>query len=477
MNVLLISTYELGHQPFGLASPAAWLARAGARVRCLDLAVQPLDPALAREAGLIGLYLPMHTATRLAAELIGRLRELNPRAHLCCYGLYAPLNEPLLRGLGTGTILGGEFEPGLVALYRRLARADERPKTDDQVVSPHQNPRSSLVLGPSSFTQPEPTISLERLQFLPPDRNGLPPLDAYAYVELADGGRRAAGYTEASRGCKHTCRHCPIVPVYGGQFRVVQPDVVLADIRAQVAAGAEHITFGDPDFLNGPRHALAIVRALHAEHPALTYDATIKVEHLLRHAELLPELRATGCLFVTSAVEAVDDAILARLDKRHTRADFARAAGLLRAAGLPLNPTFVAFTPWISRAGYLDLLDTIAELGLVEHVAPIQYAIRLLIPARSRLLELEDVQALVEPFDQAALAYPWRHPDPGVDELQRAVLGAVQVRRDTRADTFAAVRELALAALGAEQPARGARERARRRDARPIPHMSEPWYC
>lgn len=477
MNVLLISTYELGHQPFGLASPAAWLARAGARVRCLDLAVQPLDPALAREAGLIALYLPMHTATRLAAELIGQLRQLSPRAHLCCYGLYAPLNEPLLRELGVGTILGGEFEPGLVALYQRLAAADERPMTNDQMVAQNHDQPSSVVFGRSSFTQPEPTISLERLQFLPPDRSGLPALGAYAFVELADGGQRAAGYTEASRGCKHTCRHCPIVPVYGGQFRVVQPPVVLADIRAQVATGAEHITFGDPDFLNGPRHALAIVRALHAEHPALTYDVTIKVEHLLRHAELLPELRASGCLFVTSAVESVDDAILARLDKRHTRADFVRAAGLLREAGLPLNPTFVAFTPWISRAGYLELLDTIAALDLVEHIAPIQYAIRLLIPARSRLLELAEVQALVEPFDQSALVYPWGHPDPGVDELQRAVQRAVQVRHESRAATFAAVRELALAALGAEQPAQGARERARRRDARPIPHMSEPWYC
>src|SRR5207253_1855094 len=111
----------------------------------------------------------------------------------------------------------------------------------------------------------------------------------------------------------HVCRHCPVVPIYNGQFRVVQPDVVLADIDAQVRAGAEHITFGDPDFFNGPTHAMRVVDALHAAHPHVTYDVTIKVEHLLRHGDLLPRLASTGCALVTSAVESIDDRVLALL--------------------------------------------------------------------------------------------------------------------------------------------------------------------
>ena len=190
-----------------------------------------------------------------------------------------------------------------------------------------------------------------------------------------------------------------MVPVYHGQFRVVQADVVLADVAAQVAAGAEHITFGDPDFFNGPTHALRIVEALHAAHPALTYDVTIKVEHLLGHRELLPRLRDTGCLFVTSAIESLDDRVLALLEKGHTRRDFFEAVALCRAGGLTIVPTFVAFHPWLSLEGYCDLLDVLADLDLVRHVAPIQLAIRLLIPEGSRLLELEEVRRLVGAFD------------------------------------------------------------------------------
>ncbi|RIK55538.1 MAG: radical SAM protein, partial [Chloroflexi bacterium] len=90
MNVVLISTYELGRQPFGLASPAAWLRELNAQVTCLDLAIQRLDEAAIAAAGLVAIHVPMHTATRITAHVLPRVRQINPQAHLCCYGLYAP---------------------------------------------------------------------------------------------------------------------------------------------------------------------------------------------------------------------------------------------------------------------------------------------------------------------------------------------------------------------------------------------------
>src|ERR1035438_3590394 len=275
----------MGRQPFGLASPAAWLRADGHDVTQADLSVTPMPGRAVESAGLIAFFLPMHTATKLFLRLVDRIRAVNPRAHLCAYGLYAPLNERLLRGAGVGTILGGEFETGLCDLARRLS-AD----------APAAVPKL-------------PAISTGRQQFLVPDRKGLPPLGAYAQLVVKDGTRRV-GYTEASRGCKHRCRHCPVVPVYGGLFRIVQPEIVLEDIRRQVGAGAAHITFGDPDFFNGPGHAIPIVEALHREWPWLSYDVTIKVSHLLQHRDLLAVLKRTNCAFVTSAIESLDVAAL-----------------------------------------------------------------------------------------------------------------------------------------------------------------------
>ena len=452
-KVVLLSTYELGRQPFGLASPAAWLRHAGAVVTCLDLAVQRLDEETIRAADLVAFYVPMHTATRLASALVPRVKALNPRAHLSFYGLYAPVNEGYLRSLGAETILGGEFEAGLVSLLARLPGGANR---DDQ---------------------PQPVISLARQKFLVPDRSDLESLSRYASLIL-NGEKRTVGYTEASRGCKHLCRHCPVVPVYGGQFRIVQREVVLEDIRRQVATGAEHITFGDPDFLNGIGHSLAIVKAFHDEFPHITYDVTIKIEHLLKHATHLPALRDTGCLFVTSAVESLDDRVLALLDKGHTRRDFEEVVRLFREVGLTLAPTFVPFTPWISLEGYLELLADLAEMDLVEHVGPIQLAIRLLIPAGSRLLELQEVRDLVGGFDDALLSYRWRHPDPRVDRLQAGLQELVRQEEAAgagRREIFGKVWLLAEEAAG--KPCRPLVEKPLGPARMPIPFMTEPWFC
>jgi hypothetical protein len=293
----------------------------------------------------------------------------------------------------------------------------------------------------------------------------MPSLDRYASLQMPDGSHRVVGSTDATRGCKHRCRHCPIVPVYDGQFRAVPVDVVMADIRAQVEQGAEHISFGDPDFFNGPAHARRLVAALHQEFPALTYDAIIKVEHLLAHRELLPLLTATGCLFITSAVESVDDDVLAKLEKGHTRADFLTAAALCRDAGVTLVPTFVAFTPWTTIDGYIELLRVVAEVGLVSNVAPVQWGIRLLVTWQSRLLELPDIQGAIGPFDAKSLTYPWRHSDPRVDLLQQQVMSLAGVRAQrSREEIFETISELAQVNL--ILPSRSA-----------IPYMNEPWYC
>jgi len=453
MNILLISTYELGHQPFGLAEPAAWLRRDGHDVVCLDLALDPLDEEAVRGAGLVALYVPMHTATRLAVAAAARIRALHPEAHLCFYGLYGPANEEFLRAIGAGTILGGEFESGLVSLAGRLAEGRDG-------------------------SQSEPVVSRERQRFLVPDRDGLPPLSRYAHLILPGGEKRTAGYVEASRGCKYLCRHCPVVPIYDGTFRVVQREVVLEDARRQAAAGARHITFGDPDFLNGPGHVMPIVEAMHRELPELTYDVTVKVEHLLRHADLLPGLESTGCLFVTTAVEAADDRILALLDKGHTRADFERVVETFDALDLGLVPTFVAFTPWISREGYVDLLEWLARLNLVDCVAPVQLALRLLIPPGSRLLELPEVRRMVGPVDREALMHPWVHPDPAMDRLAGE---AMEIAERGEAEGFGRRAIFAQLWRAAHASAGGGAGEIPALDLGPPrpspPRMSEAWYC
>src|SRR5437867_5436755 len=445
-DVLLIACYELGHQPLSVAWPAAFLERAGLRPAVMDLSVEPFDADRARRARLVAVAVPMHTALRLGVAAAARVRAVNPDAHVCFYGYYAALSADYLLTHGHAqTVLAGEMEEDLVALARAVAGGAPR------------------------------RVTLERLAFPAPARAALPALTEYAHLDRA-GATHLVGYVEASRGCRHGCRHCPIPPVYGRRFFVVPRDVVLADVRQQVEAGASHVTFGDPDFLNGPRHALAVAPALHAECPALTFDFTAKIEHLLDQREHLAELAGLGALFVVSAAESLDDAVLAILDKGHTRADIEAALALTRAAGLSLRPTWVAFTPWTTLDGSRAWLDFLAKEALVGATGPVQYALRLLVPPGSWLLDQPALRPHLRGLVPDGFHHAWSHPDPRVDALQSDVAAAVAAAADRREDaavTFDRVRALAAAAAGVAAPAPLGLARDRRRP----PRLSEPGFC
>jgi radical SAM superfamily enzyme YgiQ (UPF0313 family) len=451
-GVLLVSCYELGHQPLGIAWPGAFLERAGFKVDFLDLHTQALGEEKVRRAGFIGISVPMHTALRLGVRLAERIRELNSTCHICFYGLYASLNAEYLLQHCADSVLGGELEERLLSLIESLAAGRKADSPTDR------------------------GAALTRLRFPVPSRHALPPLERYAHL-AREGELLPAGYVEASRGCLHSCRHCPIPPVYGGRFFVVPQDAVLADIRQLVAAGARHISFGDPDFLNGPGHSLGILRRMHREFPELGFDFTAKVSHLLKHRALFTELVELGCRFVVSAVESLSDRVLARLQKGHSRADVLALAALARKAGLCLRPTFVSFTPWTTLDDYLELLKWVESEELIEQVDPVQFSIRLLIPPGSALLDERETQPFLGSLVEETLSYRWTHPDPRMDDLQLSVARLVEeaaAREEEPRETFSRIRTSAFKSAG--RPPSPLREPRPPRRPRP-PRLTEDWFC
>jgi len=458
-EILLVACYELGHQPLAVAWPAAFLERAGYRPAVMDLSVEPFDADKVARATLVAISVPMHTALRLGVTVAERVRAANPGCHVCFFGLYASLNAEYLFAHGAQSVIGGEAETVLVELARALEASDGRAVPG--------------LLRPGR----EATPHLRRLDFPVPSRAQLPSLKSYAHLER-DGRHEPVGYVEASRGCLHVCRHCPIPPVYGGRFFAVPAAVVVADIRQQVAAGARHITFGDPDFLNGPTHALKLARALHAEFQEVSFDFTAKIEHLLRHRVHLRELVGLGCVFIVSAAESLSDTVLAYLDKGHTRADIVAALQATSEAGVELRPTWVAFTPWTRIEDYRELLDFIEAEELIDRVDPVQYSLRLLVPPGSLLLQSSAMGPHLGALEQETFSYRWTHPDPRMDRLQEAVAAAVAAaaeRGEDAAATFDGVRALADEVAG-EPPHPSVAARLDSGRPRP-PRITEPWFC
>ncbi len=411
MNVLLVSAYELGHQPLAVAAPAGVLRARGHEVRCVDLSVEPWDPALGAWADRIALSVPMHTAARLVRPI-----AVAAGRPVAAYGLYAAMCADVAEPLVS------------------------------------RDPVDALVQWVDGGDGPGDAEIL-------PARDLLPPLPRYAQL-VHDGREILVASVEASRGCAHRCRHCPVPVVYDGRIRINDVDAVVADVGQQVAMGARHVTYGDPDFFNGVHHALRVVRAVHERFPGLTFDCTVKVEHILRHADVWPELAASGCLFVVSAFESVNDDTLDRLDKGHSAVDSARAVELLRTHGIEIRPSWLPFTPWATLDDVRAILEFVAAHDLVPNVDPVQFTIRLLLPEGSLLLGHVDG---IGPWDPDRLTYAWSSP---LDPLQQRLTALVETMVD---DPIPVVHDAIRAAVGLEPLGLA--------DVRAVPRIDEPWFC
>lgn len=434
VNVLLISTYELGRQPIHVAAPAASIRAAGHTVRALDLAVESLEQAALTDIDKVAISVPMHTATRLAGDVVEAIRGVDPAMPIALYGLYAEVGDA-----PADARFSGEYEPALLEWVQGGLSARVRH------------------IGKSDLTTP--------------DRSVTRPLADYARLEYL-GETRLVGAVEASHGCRHRCRHCPLPVVYDGRIRVVPRDSVVADIDALVEAGAKHITFGDADFLNAPAHSIGVLEEAHARHPEITFDATVKVSHILEHADSWTKMAELNLLFVISAFESTDDVTLEILDKNHTRADMESALSVMRAAGVHVRPTWLPFMPWTTTGDVADIFEFIATNDLAAATDPVQMAIKLLVPPGSLLLEHEAMQAHLEEYDPSALTWQWSFADPEVDVLWKDLDAIAAEASDCGAETVATLRTMAgVVAAASDRPP------SEMTASVPVPRLTESWFC
>jgi radical SAM superfamily enzyme YgiQ (UPF0313 family) len=458
--ILLVSCYELGHQPLAIANAAASLRDEGFTPGVRDLAVEELSDADLDRAAMVAISVPMHTAMRLGQRLIERIRTGHPDTIIVCFGLYATLNAEHIFNAGGDAVIGGESDGPVRAIANLL---DAGGSLDAAALPGVMTPgnRHPKPAGKSSFPSP--------------DRSNLPVLRSYAGLER-DGTIVSAGYAEATRGCHHTCTHCPITPVYGGRLVVVPRDRAIEDIAQQVEQGARHITFGDPDFFNGPAHSMRILREMRSRWPELTFDATIKIEHLLEHRKHLPELAALGCQFVVSAVESLNDEALLRMKKGHDAESVAEAITLLDFGGVPMRPSLLPFSPWETMESYICLLRFMARQGMTRHIDPVHWSIRLLIPPGSAVLDDPDTQRWIGPLDEDALSYKWTHADPRMEALQRKVSAIAEDGDACQQDfheTFVSIWAAAHEAVGLDVLDIPAPKVNRPKP----PRLTESWFC
>ena len=463
-KVLLISCYELGHQPFSLASPLKFIRDDGITVSTVDLSVESIDnyTDYIKSVQLIFVSVRMHNALRQGVKVADYIRSLNSQVHICFYGDYAGLNAAyLFDNKYADSTISGEFEIAMVDLARAIL--DE---------SYDENHPPMGISTSKIYSKPV----LQRMPFVVPDRDNLPDYSNYARFRDSNGELHLAGSTETTRGCKYTCLHCPVTSIYYGRFFVIPIDVIMDDIRNQVEKGVGHISFSDPDFLNGPSHAIKIVRAMNSAFPSITFDFTARISHLLKHNDLLAEMKQSGCQFVVSALEILNDDILEILDKGHTRSDIEKTTNLFKKIDLSWRPSLLPFTPWTTIDDFLDLIEFVRNNDLVNNIDPVQFSLRLLIPPGSVLFDTFNNANWMGDLDASNFTYKWHHPDERMEQLWSQINTLVRNSYKTNKnnyDTFWDIENLAYNIAGKMHllPTHIPQKR-------PIPAgLTESWFC
>jgi len=428
LKILLLSFYDLGKQPKIISELHKKLDNGSNQIDIVDYSIEEKNLTL-DNYDVLGIYASMHTASVLAEQY---LRDRKLPNKLFVFGLYANVFSEMFSNFQSIH----SFD------------SDELESLLEVQLNPNYSFKHSV-----------------------PDRTILPSITDYSHI--VDGSNNLiAGSVETTYGCKHECTHCPVPIEFKGMFKTFGTEKIITDVTNQVEEGAKHISFNDPDFFNGPKHALKILQLLNEKHPSITYDSTIKVEHILKYPDYFQELKNLNMLFVISAFETTNDHVLNILQKNHSFNDLNKAVELSLENNIDIRPTWMPFSPWTEQNDLISIIKLIENYKLRETVDPIQLTIKLLVPKNSLILKRPEMKEYLLDYDPASFSYAWQYKFPNIDNIQNELFTYVLQHESENEYT----QYLGLVDI-LESHTNETLLNSEKYSQRIVPKLSETWFC
>ena len=428
MKILLLSFYDLGKQPKIISELYKKLDNGSNQIDIVDYSIEEKNLTL-DNYDVLGIYASMHTASVLAEQY---LRDRKLPNKLFVFGLYAKVFSEMFSNFQSIH----SFD------------SDELESLLEVQLNPNYSFKHSV-----------------------PDRTILPSITDYSHI--VDGSNNLiAGSVETTYGCKHECTHCPVPIEFKGMFKTFGTEKIITDVTNQVEEGAKHISFNDPDFFNGPKHALKILQLLNEKHPSITYDSTIKVEHILKYPDYFQELKNLNMLFVISAFETTNDHVLNILQKNHSFNDLNKAVELSLENKIDIRPTWMPFSPWTEQNDLISIIKLIENYKLRETVDPIQLTIKLLVPKNSLILKRPEMKEYLLDYDPSSFSYAWKYKFPNIDNIQNELFTYVlQHESENEYAQYLGLVDIL------ESHTNETLLNSEKYSQRIVPKLSETWFC
>ncbi len=347
------------HYPhLGLASMAAVLLEAGARVRIFD---GVLTPSLGAWRDALESFRPDLVGLSAYTCEVKAAHELALITHRLLPGSRVVVGGPHPTALPVQTLeelpafdfaVKGEGELAMERLCRWL--------DDSQGI--RQIPGIAWRRGSAvEVNPPAEPVDLARLPMPAWELFDLRRYRSMAFLkgEQLDGTQSFR--VETIRGCPHRCTFCS--HVLGRQVRKRAPAQVLEEIRhLQRRFGARSITFAADTFTVNRAYALKLCEALSSLEPPIQWFCGTRADCL--DPELMAAMRRAGCDSIALGVESGSQRVLDSVLKGATLEQIHSTVAELKRLGFVVTANFIVGLPADDRGTILQTIDLALALDL-----------------------------------------------------------------------------------------------------------------
>lgn len=367
MNVLLINPFypltEIPSPPLGLAYVASAFEQAGARVKILDLVVEPYSKESLQD--LLTAFQPdMVGATSVtmtfdaAMSVLRDVKELAPAITTMMGGPHVSFyaRETLSQHPELDICVLGEGEATVAEMVSQLKSGG-----DLGVVSGLAFRNSGEIV--TTDTRP-PNFDIKKLPL--PARHLLP-LGRYRALGLAIS-------MITSRGCPFQCIFCVGRKMSGAKVRYRDPVSVVDEMEYLHAMGFYQINIADDLFTAKKSHCFAVCEEIIGRNLKVKWTAFSRANTINR--PLLARLKQAGCIQLSFGFESANEEILKTVQKRINREQMLNAVEMCKAEGMPAQASFIYGLPGETP----ETIQETVEFGEKINALGTTYGIHLLAP-------------------------------------------------------------------------------------------------
>ncbi|MFH1942826.1 MAG: radical SAM protein, partial [bacterium] len=211
------------------------------------------------------------------------------------------------------------------------------------------------------FTQKQSVdINLDSLPM--PDRE----VTRHYYKEYRDQMRNRTAFILTSKGCPFRCTFCACWKMMNGKYLTRSPESIVDELSV-LPEDIDLVCFADDNTLHNYKRAMRLVELIKERNIRRKYSMYGRADTIVKHPNLIEELREAGLQYLTIGIESVEDHELNELNKKTSVEINNEAIRILQKLGIN-NVAHFIINPNYAKKDFTNVSNYVHEMNLFQPV-------------------------------------------------------------------------------------------------------------